>query len=551
MPPFMSKHPTGAPARPDASGFFLAALGAVGFVFGMPNAFCHIPWLVLFFPFVLYVHALRALSGKQAFACGCFSGLLGALGSLYWVVFPMRDVAGMPFPLALPAVALLAAYLSCYAGFACLGMYRLHRHAQHSAANGPGRASAVIPPLLAGFVYAGFEALCGFLFTGFPWLTLATAFAFTPAWVQGTSLIGGYALGGLYASGACLAAAALYARGTARVACLALGLLLVAAPPLYGLYRLAQSPPLPEQAKSLHVVMAQGNVDQNEKWVAAYQEGTLSLYLDLSEEAVGQLPDEARNASSLLVLWPETAMPFYYELHDNYAARLKSFARKNKAHLAFGTLGVRDVSGNPGLFNRMYLLSPEGEVNGQYDKEHLVPFGEYIPFSASIPYLDKILQYMNFSSGSYNRALPMQGAPGQITPMLGTLICYEAIFPSLAQKRVSEGANVLVNISNDGWFRKSSAPLQHFSHAILRSVEQARPLVRGTNTGITAVVDSRGRISARLSGLFVEGALAGSVAPSQETTLYHRLHPAPEIALAALALFALFGYSFFGRRRSL
>jgi apolipoprotein N-acyltransferase len=141
-------------------------------------------------------------------------------------------------------------------------------------------------------------------------------------------------------------------------------------------------------------------------------------------------------------------------------------------------------------------------VVGFYDKEHLVPFGEYVPLGEWLP-LGKLVESVgDFSSGRNQRAPSI----GDIA--LGVLVCYEGIFPELAQKRVEEGATLLVNISNDAWFGDSSAPWQHLQLSLLRAVEQGRWLARATNTGISLLADPQGRITAR-SGLFTEDAVTG------------------------------------------
>jgi apolipoprotein N-acyltransferase len=185
-----------------------------------------------------------------------------------------------------------------------------------------------------------------------------------------------------------------------------------------------------------------------------------------------------------------------------------------------------------------------------YDKRHLVPFGEFIPFAADVAFLRTLLQGMDFSPGNVTSPLPLEGAepaggPNSFSPLasLGVLICYEAIFPSLAQERVAQGADVLVNVSNDGWFRRSSAPWQHLSHAVMRAVEQGKPLLRATNTGISAVIDATGGISSCINGLFTADTLTATTRPVPGTTIFHRIFPVPEICFAVLAFFSLFGYA--------
>lgn len=575
----------------------LTVMGAAGMFLGQPNVLFHFPPLVLAFPFSLYLLSALAPSDKKAFFRCWLLGLAGHAAGLYWLVNPMHDVGGLPYELAWPGVLALCAYLACYSGLAGLGMRRLRRFFFLDGPGGErpeaGRAGGVFrafsalaglapAALLAGCAYAGFEVLCGWLFTGFPWLSLSSAFALWPAWVQAASLVGSYGLSAGFAAAACLGASAFLAPSPAgRLAAGVLALGLAAAFPLYGGVRLAA--PLPEPAgPPLSFVMVQGNIDQNQKWDPLFQEATITHYLNLSARALRDWRAAHPENGPALVLWPETAMPFYYQAHPEYAGRLRRFAAEHRVNLAFGTLGAagqgRDGQTQDRLYNRLCLLSADGRgVAGFYDKQHLVPFGEYIPFASSLTFLRNIAQGMDFAPGATDEPLtlvlppalspvrpsvrpdplpeaspPAGGGENRVSAppwadqaetrvSLGVLICYEAIFPSLAQKRVASGATVLVNVSNDGWFGRSSAPLQHLGLAAMRAVEQARPIARATNTGYTVAIDSRGRVTQRGMRLFADDVLFATVRPSAEITVYHRIHPAPEAVLVASAFFSLFG----------
>ena len=522
------------------TSLFLIALGAFSMFFGLPNPVQHVPYIVLLYPLSLFILAVKARNAKRAFMRGWLLGLCANAAGLYWMVFPMHDVAGIPFILAIPGVLLLHAYLALFPALATFGLWSLFS----LFARGQGSFRYLLPPFLGGLAFGGFEVLCGKLLTGFPWLSISTAFAFVPEWTQAASLVGGFGLSALYACAAFFAATVLLVPGRPRRLALVCALGVLLAIPSYGMFRLAL--PVAHKGDPLSLVMVQGNIDQSIKWEPAFQKATLTLYLELSKKALAAARASSRTAAPELVLWPETAMPFYFQLHQEYAAELRRFAQDNGVYLAFGTPGILHDPRKASLLNRLYLLSPTGATAGFYDKEHLVPFGEYMPFAADIPFLTDILQGMSFVPGTHNE--PMKMLRKSNSPLLlGTLVCYEAIFPSLAQARVAQGAQLLINISNDGWFRKSSAPLQHLAHAALRSVEQARSQVRATNTGITAVLDARGRIVNRLNAMFAKGILAAAVQPGDEITAYHRLHPLPELLMAALALLSLFSY-IFGRK---
>lgn len=573
--------------------YALVVFGACGLFIGHPNPFLYFPLLALAFPFSLHLLATLAPSGKKALLYCWTLGLFSNTAGLYWLIHPMHDVGGLDYALAWPAVMLLSAFLACYPALAGLSMRRVRQlfsvSEQDSGFPVPSFFAGMRPALslpfrlvpaalLSGCIYAGYEVLCGFLFTGFPWLALGSAFAFWPDWIQAASLVGGYGLGACFAAAACLAAsAALAASWQERVGAVLLALALIAALPVYGHFRLAK--PLPENAGApLSIMMVQGNIDQNQKWDPAFQEATLAHYLDMSQRALDDARATHPESAPALVLWPETAMPFYFQAHAEYAGRLRRFAADNNVNLGFGALGVDrdpdDPRGSNQLFNRLYLLSSQGRVTGAYDKQHLVPFGEYIPFASSLTFLRNIVQGLDFSPGFNTKPLllvrpeakpdPLADAPlppdGKKGPeiftpyefqperpvSLGVLICYEVIFPSLAQERVKNGATMLVTVSNDGWFGQSSAPLQHLGLTTMRAVEQARPIARATNTGYTVAIDSRGRITERNKHLFTDETLFATLRPSDETTVYHRIHPLPEAFLlfCALCSFPCFFYWF-------
>ena len=173
----------------------------------------------------------------------------------------------------------------------------------------------------------------------------------------------------------------------------------------------------------------------------------------------------------------------------------------------------------PDVFNRAFLLGPNGDTVGYYDKEHLVPFGEYLPEWLNWGFLEALLQGVGvYQTGTATAPLRHDNLA------LGMLICYEGIFPWLAQNRVAEGANILVDISNDGWFGNTPAARQHLYLTALRAVEQNRWILRGTNTGISVVVDPRGRLAMQ-GGQFKAQAVWGKAALTTAPSVFHVVSP--------------------------
>ena len=283
----------------------------------------------------------------------------------------------------------------------------------------------------------------------------------------------------------------------------------------YGAWRLHTTPleDDPRGEDSVAVLFAEGNIDQNQKWVPAYQRRTVETYLRLTQAELARHPGEKP-----LIVWPETALPFNFDNNGILSALVRNLARQAQSPLLTGVPGFQyDAAGNMQVFNRALLLDPSGNTAGHYDKEHLVPFGEYVPEWLNWNFLADLLQEVGvYTPGRSAAPLVHEDL------RLGMLICYEAVFPWLAQARVEHGANVLVDISNDGWFGRSPAALQHLYLASLRAVEQGRWLLRGTNTGISAIIDARGRVTVR-GGQFEENTLWGRVRLQQGATIYHKL----------------------------
>jgi apolipoprotein N-acyltransferase len=346
------------------------------------------------------------------------------------------------------------------------------------------------------------ELARGTLLTGFPWLPLAAALAPWPATIQGAAYLGVYGLSGLLAWLAVWLAVPGPLTRQALIAVLAGAALFVA-----GNQRLG-SPPARDGVA--HVTIVQGNVEQDQKWDPELQAATLEKYLGLTAKATGNAPTD-------LVVWPETAMPFFFQDQGPLAHRLTQYVTDTGVPILFGAPAHEPrADGSQAYINRAYLVTRAG-VAGSYDKEHLVPFGEYVPLGRYLTFIHKLVAGVgDFRPGSHQSPL----RTGRLA--LGVLICYEAIFPELAQQRVEAGANLLINISNDAWFGDSPAPRQHLDLALLRAVEQGRAIIRGTNTGISAAIDPRGRILAQ-GGLFTTLTLPCPEVPLvSETTWFHR-----------------------------
>jgi apolipoprotein N-acyltransferase len=483
-----------ATARRHATTDFALALllALTGTWFGFANPVAHIPPLALLLPGACALAGLRAPSAGLALRRGWLIGAAAYAAGLYWIALPVRIYGDLPWLLAAPCPVLVGLVLGGYTGLFALGVHAVG-----------ARLHWALAALWAGGLWALLEAARGVLFTGFPWLALASAFTPWPAAIQGAAWLGAAGLSGVLAGAAALAATGptLRARATA--------LAVLALLPAWGAWVLAQ--PVPATGKA-SVVIAQGNVDQSLKWDELYRLSTVRRYAAITENGL-------RDAPADLVVWPETALPFYMQEPSSFSVAVRQAVRQAKTPLLTGTPAYTFEADTQTflMHNRAVLLGADGATLGSYDKEHLVPFGEYVPFGRYLPFLKKL------AHGAGDFVPGVSTAPLEHGPLrLGVLICYETIFPELAQARVAAGANLLVNISNDAWFGRTSAPRQHLAMSVLRAVEQRRTLVRCTNTGISAFIDPRGRLLAA-GGQFIAAAYRGQDLPLvAETTFFHR-----------------------------
>ena len=249
---------------------------------------------------------------------------------------------------------------------------------------------------------------------------------------------------------------------------------------------------LVDEAAVAEIGIVQGNIEQAKKWSPEERRKTVDSYLELSDTLVGdRKPD--------LIVWPETALPFYPQGNE-LLYPIKAFLRKSGVTLLTGAPWYEVVDWEKRLFsyyNGSFMLAGSGEMGGYYFKSHLVPYGEYVPLKKYMPFLAPLVEAVgDFTPGSVGPPLES----GRIRA--GVLICYESIFPDIGRRWVENGANVLVNLTNDAWYGKSSAPYQSWAMTVLRAVETRRSLVRSANTGISGVIDPLGRVRSQ-SKLFV------------------------------------------------
>ncbi|GAB7023002.1 apolipoprotein N-acyltransferase [Salidesulfovibrio brasiliensis] len=489
----------------------LALIAILGAWLGFANPVLSLPPAALAFPLGLAWIGFRAFSPKRAFLWGWLAGTLACTGCLYWMVVPVSIYGNMPWYVALPCPLLAGGALGALYGLFSMGMHF------------SGRASARWPVILmAGLSWAALESLMSFILTGFPWITLSAAFAAWPLTVQAASLMGAFALSGVFAA---LAVSILLYRTVPGAQYIAVGIAVF----LLG-FGFWKTHSFADGGREVTVALAQGNVDQSMKWDPDYQQQTVDNYIDLSRQAAQQ--------GAELIVWPETAMPFYLQDRTPYGFSVRQFAKDHDVRLLAGSPAYRVTDPKTRsyvLLNRAFLVKEDGSASTWYDKEHLVPFGEYMPLEELMPFEKLVQAAGNFVPGENTKSLTTQSGVD-----FGMLICYEAIFPDLAQKQVELGAQFLVNISNDAWFGKTSAPRQHLLLTTLRAIEQSRWIARCTNTGITVFIDPLGRINSRLPQ-FESSQLTGVIRARTATTAFHSIQP---WLAAALLTTTFLGFAF-------
>jgi apolipoprotein N-acyltransferase len=272
------------------------------------------------------------------------------------------------------------------------------------------------------------------------------------------------------------------------------------------------SRPVPEAGR-VRVALVQAAVLQDDKWQPQKAWDNIDLHLDLTRRAAAE---RAR-----LVVWPESAVPFYFDRSPPLATELQELVRQRRIYLVFGNDDREAKDDRTGRFwVGAKMLTPDGELGLRYHKVRLVPFGEYVPIQSVLTLGGRVSakvvkQVADFTPGEEYSTGLVDGHK------VGVFICYEAIFPDAVREFAAGGAELLVNITNDAWYGRTSAPYQHMAMAAFRAVENGKYLVRAANTGITAVVDPRGRLLER-TALFERTMLVRDVPFVPGLTFYAR-----------------------------
>lgn len=467
-------------------------------------------WMA-WFALVPLFGSLKNESPSRAFRLGFIAGIAHYLTLIYWIVVVLNHYGGLPFLVSLFVLIIFCFYLSLYPA---LFSYLICRIKGDN-----------FPVFTVAGIWVCIEYLRAKLLTGFPWSLLGYSQYEHVDLIQTADLAGVYGISFLILLSNALIWVLLFDRRFIRkiffkreVPIIFMMAFFVLA---YGHYRLSYRES--EGRNPLKVAIIQGNIDQSLKWDPAYQLKTVNIYEKLTRKTLPFKPD--------LVVWPETALPFFFQDNREFSPRVAKITASMGAGLIFGSPAYKKEKGAVRYFNRAYALSNDGRLSGFYDKVHLVPFGEYVPLKRFLPFVHRLVPAAgDFTPGEKIAPLRLPGLAA------GILICFEAIFPELSREQTKKGAEILVNLTNDAWFGPTSAPYQHLSMAVFRSVENRRPMVRAANTGISALISPRGEFISK-GELFSEEVLMGELERPDSSLTFYTLYG--DLFILALVLMVL------------
>ncbi len=498
----------------------------------------------------------------QAFLLAYCCGVLWYAGTCYWIYNTMRQYGGVGTAAAMGLLFLFCLYLAIYHGlFGLLIGLLANRAGGAGSQSSLGDAAGPNPftrrvLLLAPFVWVAVE-LARTRITGFPWDLLGITQVDNIPMAHISTVTGVYGLSFEIMVVNTALAAAFVIRGDRSQHSKRTPLLLATLAAVVALQAGRWiSPPASLTNHTARLVQANVPILQGGDWTKEYFEDTLR---DLSwvslnnpgSDAPGQDNSGAESSSAPssvpsqhpdLIVWPESPAPFY-TTDPAFRDAVSNIAREAQTWMLVGSLGIRNAGETAEratqLYNSGSLVSPGGEWDGRYDKMHLVPFGEYVPFKRVFGFAGGLTKEVGDFSAGASRA-PLQAGSSK----LGVFICYESIFPDEIRRLAANGAQVFVNISNDGWYGDSGAYAQHLKQARMRAVENRRWLLRDTNTGVTASIDPYGRVVSAIPRK-VRAALEANYALTNVTTFYTRhgdlfAYLCAIISLAGLLLHLLF-----------
>jgi apolipoprotein N-acyltransferase len=454
------------------------------------------------------------MTPKESFYSGLIAGFLFFLTLIYWIVPTVHVYGGLHLVLAISTLILLCVYLALYPAIFAFLLKKADPEYWFA-------------PLFASCLWTGLEYIRTYAFTGFSWGALGYSQFSNLFLIQIADFSGIYGISFLILlinyllADICLSFKTRLRKK--QFIPITYTALLVAGTLFYGSHKINTIDAQIKTAQKTTIMIVQGNIKQDLKWSDAFKARTTEKYIRLSTAESKKAEPEKID----LVIWPETALPFYYGFNRQLSDKVDQCVRSLQTNFLIGSPAFNSDENQVRYYNRAYMLNRFSIVTGTYDKHHLVPFGEYVPFGDYLTFLGKITaQAGNFSIGdkTFNPLQfndhTLEGTRNpKVTRKTGILICFEILFPSIASKFVKNGADILTTITNDAWFGHTSAALQHFSIAVFRAVECRRTLARAANTGISGFIDPKGKIL-ETTDLFTDKTLTRQVPALNRISFY-------------------------------
>jgi apolipoprotein N-acyltransferase len=456
-----------APTRVE---LFLSVLSAALLVFSFPDFnLWPLAWVGLA---PLFVAVARRPRRGSSFLLGWMTGTIFFYGSCYWTTYPMIRYGGIHAWLAFLLLVPLTVIVGLFPATCCMMLARAIKRWGL-------RALFLAPVLWAALEWTRLGV------TGLLWNAIAYSQAYVPTLIQ-TARWGGVYLVGFLIVTVNAALAYILLERTARAAKMSAAALVGTAALIFGAFLSASSDasPLSSDKPAAVVVAVQPDVPMDPVESMAETAALIERHYSLSESGLrgrSELADVPR-----VVIWPESPMNFRYAGDTQFRELVANFAAKNHTSILFNS---QEPAPANGTYNSAVMVNEEGRLVAQYDKIRLLPFGEYVPLPRWLPGVSSIPAMVgDFTPGAQYTLMPLGQA------RTGVFICFESAFPSIARHFAEDGADVLVNISNDGYLGETPVMRQHLANAIFRATENARPVLRVTNTGITAFITGRGEV---------------------------------------------------------
>lgn len=444
---------------------------------------------------------------KESIRWGFLTGLFMNIGTLYWINW-------VTIPGAIAAILYLPIYFIIYSLVHTFLLTQL----------GEKYLYVCLP-----FLWTGVEYLRSLGVLGFPWNSLAYSQSYYLSLIQYISYTSVYGVS-LWVVTINVFILLIFKNVSNFKKILVYFLILVILfiiPWIYGALVIPDEDESPEE--NIHVALIQGNIDPYIKWDDEFLEENLKIYEELTREAAIFHPQ--------LIIWPETAVPDYLRLSTLYLSALRRIIYELKVPLITGAPDFEYLSNGTYLaFNGAFLLTPEEETLPVYRKIHLVPFGERVPFTETFPFLKDFLENLEMGEGNFSPGekpvsftVPIKlpdtlsrfNQSKRVQILAPVVICFESLFPELVRKFIQQGADILVIITNDAWFKKSAAPYHHAQAAIFRAIENRISIARCANTGVSMFVDPYGR-TLTSSPIFKKVSLDHKIPLRTETTFFTR-----------------------------